>query len=282
MLSGRHSRRHSGHHSVRRSVCHSKGYLLRQSGHHLKHPWDAIRWSHSGRHSERHSGPCWRLFKTPFMTSYGTPFGSSFGRPFGTPFETPFATLFETLVRTPFGTFLGTPFETLLGTHIGTLFKTPFATPFVTFRALFETPIRTTLKTLWFVEKKWQVIFILAAESLSLDDLVYLFIWFACLVNFFLKFFHSPQFLTDSFHIKHESSLEGSAFGLWLAWRYGEFWRFGDHQQNGHVYSDATNKFMNTLVCVHVSEMRGSDVTVTVRAQIHKYILFNKCIRRIQ
>ena len=71
---------------------------------------------------------------------------------------------------------------------------------------------------------------------------------FACLVNFFLKFFHSLQFLTDSFHIIQESSLGGSAFGLWSAWRYGEFWRFGDHQQNGLIYSDATNKFMNTLV----------------------------------
>ena len=48
MLSGRHLRR--------RSVCHSRGYLLRQSGCHLKRHWDVIRWSHSGRHSERHSG----------------------------------------------------------------------------------------------------------------------------------------------------------------------------------------------------------------------------------
>ena len=53
---------------------------------------------------------------------------------------------------------------------------------------------------------------------------------FACLVNFFLKFFHSLQFLTDFFHITHESFLGGSAFGLWSAWRYGDFWRFGDHQ----------------------------------------------------
>ena len=40
---------------------------------------------------------------------------------------------------------------------------------------------------------------------------------------------------------------------IWLLlgmaiWR---FWRFGDHQQNGLVYSDATNLFMNTLVWVH-------------------------------
>ena len=69
-----------------------------------------------------------------------------------------------------------------------------------------------------------------------------LFIYlFACLVNFFLKFFHSLQFLTDYFHIAHVLFLGDSAFGLWSAWRYGDFWRFCDHQQNGLVYSDATN-----------------------------------------
>ena len=73
---------------------------------------------------------------------------------------------------------------------------------------------------------------------MSLDNLVYLF---ACLVKFSLKFFPNLQFSTDSFHIIHESSLGDFAFGLWSAWRYGEFWRFGDHQQNGLVYSEATN-----------------------------------------
>ena len=52
-----------------------------------------------------------------------------------------------------------------------------------------------------------------------------------CFVNFFFKFFHSLQFLTDSFHIAHVSSLGGSAFGLWSAWRYGDFWRFGDFKK---------------------------------------------------
>ena len=58
--------------------------------------------------------------------------------------------------------------------------------------------------------------------------------------------------LFDSFHIAHISSLGGPTFDLCSAWRYGEFWRFGDHQQNGLVYSDATDKFMNTFdwVCV--------------------------------
>ena len=46
---------------------------------------------------------------------------------------------------------------------------------------------------------------------------------------------------SDSFHITHISFLGGPTFGLCSAWRYGDFWRFGDHQQNGLVYSDATN-----------------------------------------
>ena len=60
------------------------------------------------------------------------------------------------------------------------------------------------------------------------------------------------QVWTDPYNITHESSLGGFAFGLCSAWRYGTFWRFGDHQQNHLVYSDATNKFMNTRVWVCV------------------------------
>ena len=56
---------------------------------------------------------------------------------------------------------------------------------------------------------------------------------FICLVSYFVNFLfkmhHSLQFLTDSFHIAQVSSLGGSAFGLWSAWRYGDFWRFGDN-----------------------------------------------------
>ena len=57
----------------------------------------------------------------------------------------------------------------------------------------------------------------------------------------FFKMHLFLQISTDPFDITHESSLEGSAFGLCSAWRYGAFWRFGDHQQNSLVYSDATN-----------------------------------------
>ena len=49
------------------------------------------------------------------------------------------------------------------------------------------------------------------------------------------------QIWTDPYDIRHESSLGGFAFGLCSAWRYVAFWRFGDHQQNGLVYSDVTN-----------------------------------------
>ena len=55
----------------------------------------------------------------------------------------------------------------------------------------------------------------------------------------FFKMHLFLQLSTDPFDIIHESSLEGSAFGLCSAWRYGAFWRFGDHQQNSLVYSDA-------------------------------------------
>ena len=34
----------------------------------------------------------------------------------------------------------------------------------------------------------------------------------------------------DAYHITYESSLRNSTFGLWPAWRYGNFWRFDDHQ----------------------------------------------------
>ena len=56
------------------------------------------------------------------------------------------------------------------------------------------------------------------------------------------------QIWTDPYDISHESFLGGPAFGLCSAWRYGAFWRFGDQQQNGLVYSDAANKFKNTFV----------------------------------
>ena len=83
-----------------------------------------------------------------------------------------------------------------------------------------------------------------------MDNLVYLF---ACLVNVFLNFFHSLQFLMDSFHIIYELSLGDSAFGLWSAWRYGDFWRSLTFSlKNGLVYSDATNRIMNTVLGVRV------------------------------
>ena len=46
----------------------------------------------------------------------------------------------------------------------------------------------------------------------------------------FFKIFHRLQLWPDSFHITHISSLGGFAFSLWSAWRYGDFWRIGDHQ----------------------------------------------------
>ena len=75
--------------------------------------------------------------------------------------------------------------------------------------------------------EKWQAIFFLEAESLSLDDLVYLYI--SVFSKLFLKIpFTAHSFLTDYFHIRHELFLGCFAFGLWSAWRYNDFWRFGD------------------------------------------------------
>ena len=62
------------------------------------------------------------------------------------------------------------------------------------------------------------------------------------------KLGHCPWDLLDFWQ---DLSLGVPALGLCSAWRYGEFWRFGDHQQNGLVYSDATNQFMNTPVWVY-------------------------------
>ena len=44
----------------------------------------------------------------------------------------------------------------------------------------------------------------------------------------FFKMHLFLQIWTDLFHINYESSLEGPAFGVCFAWRFGEFWRFGD------------------------------------------------------
>ena len=69
-----------------------------------------------------------------------------------------------------------------------------------------------------------------------------LFIYLFMLVRkLFFKTLLLLQLWTDSFDITQEISLGGPAFGVCSAWRYGAFWRFGDHQQNGLVYSDATN-----------------------------------------
>ena len=84
---------------------------------------------------------------------------------------------------------------------------------------------------------------------------------FIYLVNFKKKFFHSLQFLTYSFHIAQGSSLESSAFGMWSAWRYCDFlaiWRqLTFSLENGLAYSDATNHFMNTVLCVREWEARN-------------------------
>ena len=86
---------------------------------------------------------------------------------------------------------------------------------------------------------KLQAVFLDIAGSSSLDDLVYLFV---CLVRkLFFKMHLLLQIWTDPYDIRHESSLGSPAFGVCSAWRYGAFWRFGDHQQNGLIYSDATN-----------------------------------------
>ena len=78
--------------------------------------------------------------------------------------------------------------------------------------------------------------------SLSLDSLVYLFIYLWNIVRkLFFKMHLLLQIWTDLYDIGHESFLGGLAFGLCLAWRFGAFWRFGDHQQNDLVYSNATN-----------------------------------------
>ena len=77
---------------------------------------------------------------------------------------------------------------------------------------------------------------------------------FTCLVNFFLKFFHSLQFLLDALHITHESSLGGFAFVLWSAWRYGVFGDLATINilKNGLVNSDSINRVMNTVLGVRV------------------------------
>ena len=74
---------------------------------------------------------------------------------------------------------------------------------------------------------------------------------FTCLVNFFLKFFHSPQFLTNSFRITQESSLRCSAFDLWSSLRYGNFWQFGDDQH-----------FVNKMVIYIETRHLDCDVTM--------------------
>ena len=51
---------------------------------------------------------------------------------------------------------------------------------------------------------EWQAFYFWIAGSSSLNDLVYL-----------LDYVYSLQFLTDSFHIRHESPLGGSALVLW-------------------------------------------------------------------
>ena len=54
------------------------------------------------------------------------------------------------------------------------------------------------------------------------------------------------QFSMDSFDITHESSLGSPAFSLCSAWRYGDFWRFGDHEHFNKKWY-----VLNTVLRVH-------------------------------
>ena len=71
----------------------------------------------------------------------------------------------------------------------------------------------------------YKLIFYDVAGSLSLDNLVYLFVclFIKAVSKRFFKMHLLLQICTDPYDIRHESSLRGPAFCLCSAWRYGAF-----------------------------------------------------------
>ena len=111
------------------------------------------------------------------------------------------------------------------------------------------------------------------AGSLSLDNLVYLFIClFIYLVRkLFFKMLLLLHLWTDSFDIACESSLEGPTFSLCSAWRYGDIWRFGDifHFNGKMVFHIMTQQIKSYVKIGASTQHKISENHLRVRISVY-------------
>ena len=75
------------------------------------------------------------------------------------------------------------------------------------------------------------------------------------------------QILTDCFDYSQESCLGCSAFGLCSAWQNGAFATINKM----FLYIVTQEISLGIRLCGYLSEVQGSDVIITVRAQIQKH-----------